>query len=81
MLTRNFEHCGARARSRGGQPCQAPPVLDPENAAAAEWQVQVAWGPINWAAHRGGAAADRRGSAETLAETCRRAGDHGRRLG
>jgi len=29
MLTRNFERCGARARSRGGQPCQAPPVLDP----------------------------------------------------
>jgi hypothetical protein len=30
MLTRNFERCGARARSRGGLPCQAPPVLDPE---------------------------------------------------
>ena len=30
MLARNFERCGARARSRGGQPCLAPPVLDPE---------------------------------------------------
>jgi hypothetical protein len=30
MLARKFERCGARARSRGGQPCQAPPVLDPE---------------------------------------------------
>ena len=30
MLARNFERCGARAGSRGGQPCQAPPVLDPE---------------------------------------------------
>ena len=30
MLARNFERCGARARSRGGLPCQAPPVLDPE---------------------------------------------------
>jgi hypothetical protein len=30
MLARSFERCGARARSRGGQPCLAPPVLDPE---------------------------------------------------
>jgi hypothetical protein len=30
MLARNFERCAARARSRGGQPCQAPPVLDAE---------------------------------------------------
>ena len=30
MLAMNFDRCGARARSRGGQPCQAPPVLDPE---------------------------------------------------
>ena len=30
MLARNYPRCGARARSRGGQPCQAPPVLDLE---------------------------------------------------
>ena len=30
MLARNFDRCVTRARNRGGQPYQAPPVLNPE---------------------------------------------------
>jgi hypothetical protein len=29
MPARSFPRCGARARSRGHEPCRAPPVLDP----------------------------------------------------
>lgn len=29
MRARRFPRCGARARTRGGRPCEAPPVLDP----------------------------------------------------
>jgi len=44
MLARNYPPCGARARSRRWQPCQAPPVLNPETGLPAQWEVQVARG-------------------------------------
>jgi len=50
------------------------------DGAAAEWEVQAARGQVTGAAECRGAAADSRGAAQALAETCRRAGDHGPRL-
>ena len=51
------------------------------DGAAAQWEVQVARGPVNWAADGGGEAADRRRTAKALAKACGWPGDHGRCVG
>jgi hypothetical protein len=43
MLARNSERCGARARNRGGRPCQGLGARSGDGAAA-QWEMQAARG-------------------------------------